>query len=505
MHRVELAHAADFDGWRRHARALAAQSVPSGAVHWQVRGEASSLLLAEDAANDAQNPGTVARGNGVMSTTEARPALRVPRTFIDLARNVVLHSDPGRFELLYRVLLRLQSEPQLLSLAIDADTSRLTRMNKAVAHDIHRMHAYVRFRRVAEHGGDRFVAYYEPEHHIVEAAAPFFVNRYAGQDWAILTPEASLLWSRARDHTVDRSDEEAALTVGPGVARDAAPQGDELEALWRTYYASTFNPARLNRRALQAHMPRRFWPLLPETQLIEPLAAAAVARTAHMVAAPTPAPRRSRTTPTRRTPAASKADGEAPDKPTLDACRRCPLWQGATQGVPGEGPPRARLMMVGEQPGDQEDIAGRPFVGPAGKLLDHALEDAGIDRTQVYVTNAVKHFKYELRGKRRLHKKPSDSEVDACNAWLQAELAAVSAPLVVALGATALRALTGRSMPVQANRGRTLPLDDGRQMLATVHPSFLLRVPPEDRDREYAAFVADLRIAAQWLRSHGKA
>jgi len=494
MHRVELAHAADFDGWRRHARLLAAQSVSPEAVCWQVRSEVPSLLLARDAANDAL---PCAAG-----APAADAALRVPRAFIELARNVVLHNDPGRFELLYRVLLRLQREPRLLSLTVDPDVARLARMQKAVAHDIHRMHAYLRFRRVADERGERFVAYYEPEHHIVEAAAPFFVNRYAGQDWAILTPQCSLLWSRARDRTTDREVREEELTIGPGVTRDAAPATDALEDLWRAYYASTFNPARLNRRALQSHMPRRFWPQLPEAQLIEPLVAAASARTARMVAAPTPPPRRSRTAPPAPRAPSRGAAGE-PTKAAIDACRRCPLWKGATQGVPGEGPPRARLMLVGEQPGDQEDLAGRPFVGPAGRLLDRALEEAGIDRTQVYVTNAVKHFKYELRGKRRLHKKPSDMEVEACHVWLQEELEAVGPALVVALGATALRALTGRAMPVQANRGTLLPLDENRQLLVTVHPSFLLRVPPENREREYAAFVADLRIAAQWLRGHG--
>ena len=160
-------------------------------------------------------------------------------------------------------------------------------------------------------------------------------------------------------------------------------------------------------------------------------------------------------------------------------------------------------MLVGEQPGDQEDLAGRPFVGPAGQLFDRALAEAGIDRSRVFVTNAVKHFKYEPRGKRRIHKKPSDAEIEACNVWLQQEIEAVGAQLIVALGATAIRALAGRTLPVQANRGQVLALDDGRPMLVTVHPSFLLRVPPENRDAEYAKFVADLRVAARWLRDRG--
>jgi len=181
-------------------------------------------------------------------------------------------------------------------------------------------------------------------------------------------------------------------------------------------------------------------------------------------------------------------------------CRACPLWKPATQTVFGEGPAHARIMLVGEQPGDQEDIAGRPFVGPAGKLLDRALEEAGIDRRLVYVTNAVKHFKFELRGKRRLHKKPADAEIAACLQWLQRELELVAPQLVIALGASASRALFGRTMPIEKNRGNLTDFAPHGRIMITVHPSFLLRVPDESRAREYERFVADLRIAATALK-----
>jgi uracil-DNA glycosylase family protein len=153
-------------------------------------------------------------------------------------------------------------------------------------------------------------------------------------------------------------------------------------------------------------------------------------------------------------------------------------------------------MLVGEQPGDQEDLAGRPFVGPAGKLLDRALVEAGIDRTLVYITNAVKHFKFELRGKRRLHKKPADAEIAACLQWLQRELDLIAPQLVVAMGASAARALFGRATPIEKNRGKPMAFAPYGQILVTVHPSFLLRMPPADRAREYARFVDDLRVAA---------
>jgi len=184
-------------------------------------------------------------------------------------------------------------------------------------------------------------------------------------------------------------------------------------------------------------------------------------------------------------------------------CTACELYKNATQTVFGEGPRDARVVIVGEQPGDAEDIQGHPFVGPAGRVLDRALADAGIDRSRVYVTNAVKHFKNEPRGKRRIHKKPSDAEIDACHPWLEHELAAIDPPLVIALGATAIRALAGHALPILANRGRLLELTPTTRMLVTVHPSYLLRVPPEAQDTEYAKFVADLKVAVQYARKHG--
>jgi DNA polymerase len=179
------------------------------------------------------------------------------------------------------------------------------------------------------------------------------------------------------------------------------------------------------------------------------------------------------------------------------ACRACPLWENATQTVFGEGAPGARLMLVGEQPGDQEDVSGRPFVGPAGRMLDKALAEAGIDRAAVYVTNAVKHFKFEPRGKRRLHKKPTARELAACLPWLKAEIAAVRPDIVVLLGASAAEAVLGRRVTIQRERGRILEGDGGIRVLVTVHPSFLLRIPDAgDRARAYASFVSDLRTAA---------
>jgi len=179
-------------------------------------------------------------------------------------------------------------------------------------------------------------------------------------------------------------------------------------------------------------------------------------------------------------------------------CRNCDLWKNATQTVFGEGPARASIMLVGEQPGNDEDLAGHPFVGPAGKLLDRALEDAGIDRRQVYVTNVVKHFKWEPRGKRRIHKKPRQSEIEACRPWLEDELAIVKPTALVCLGSTAAQALLGRAFRVTAQRGTPVPSTLAPLVVATVHPSSILRAPDEETRRvEYDRFVKDLRVVVR--------
>ena len=187
-------------------------------------------------------------------------------------------------------------------------------------------------------------------------------------------------------------------------------------------------------------------------------------------------------------------------------CRACPLWKNATQTVFGEGPQHAQIMLVGEQPGDKEDLAGKPFVGPAGLMLDRALEEAGIDRKKAYVTNAVKHFKFVPRGKIRLHQKPTTPEIKACRQWYERELISIKPDLVVAMGATAAQSVFGKITPINKNRGRVIDLGAGVRALVTVHPSYLLRQPDaEAKAREYARFIADLKIAAEVLRKLARA
>ena len=199
-------------------------------------------------------------------------------------------------------------------------------------------------------------------------------------------------------------------------------------------------------------------------------------------------------------PAPIKSERLAALRAEAAGCRACPLWKDATQTVFGEGPPHAPIMLVGEQPGDKEDLAGKPFVGPAGQMLNRALEEAGIDRDKVYVTNAVKHFKFVPRGKIRLHQKPSTPEIKACRQWYERELAAIKPALVVAMGATAAQSVLGKITPIGKNRGHLIDLDEAKA-LVTVHPSYLLRLPDaEAKEREFANFVKDLKLAAAFLQ-----
>jgi uracil-DNA glycosylase len=456
--RIRLQPGADLDGFRAAVRRLVAAQVPPEAVIWD-GGEGD--LFGDTAPIDAAPVG-------------------LPRELAGLIEAVVCHRDPERYALLYTLVWRVtHGERALLEVASDPLVHRLMLMRKSIRRDIHKMHAFVRFREVRDPDGkERYIAWFEPDNFILEAAAPFFVGRFRSLLWSILTPLGSLHW--------DGDD----LIAGPPATKADAPEGDAFEAAWQSYYESIFNPARVNPKVMRGHMPKKYWRNLPETQAIPALVQEAPARMREMI-------EREAAMPTKRDPekaVAAMADQEPKSLAALNKLISAaePLVAGADHAVLGEGPIGAEIAFVGEQPGDQEDRAGKPFVGPAGQLLDRAMEEAGIDRKQVYVTNAVKHFKFEQRGKKRIHQKPTMGDVKRYRWWLMKELDFVAPKLVVALGGTAAAALAGKAVAVTKARGQA---DfDGRPGFITVHPSYLLRIPDEDAKAEaYKDFVRDLK------------
>ena len=505
--RIELASDIDLDGFRAAARALLQQDVAPDDIDWAVAGADPGLFGAPGYGSRNTPDAAASQPTAALSL---RPSLHVPAELLAMCGDIIQHADPGRFDRLYRLLWRLQRDPALRHDALDPELAQLRRMAQAVSRERHKMKAFVRFREVREPGASAdtpplHVAWFEPAHHIVDAVAPFFMRRFAGMRFAILTPERSVHWDGQT------------LTLGAGAGRQQAPPADAGEALWLTYYASIFNPARLKLRAMEKEMPRRYWTNLPEATLISELAADADERSARMVEREAQATRRR--LPGIRVAGSEAGGGEGAAEPRAQpanvgapastlgdlrqaaaTCRDCPLGALATQTVFGEGPAGAALMLVGEQPGDQEDLRGRPFVGPAGQLLGRAMAQLDWRRDAVYMTNAVKHFKYEPRGKRRIHKTPAQREADACMQWLEREIELVAPQAIVALGATAARQLLGRPVAVLRERGQWTTRHDGVPVLLTLHPSALLRMDPADRDAAHAAWLADLDLATRYAR-----
>lgn len=472
MYRVRLERPNDLAEWRGHARALLAAKIAPEDVVWQYGDNAGELF-----------------GNSELPAAEAGSVGTVPRAFIALADAVIQHSDPERFALLYRVLWQQQFFHHLLADATLKDNSLLTRMASAVKRDSHKMKAFVRFRQVLDAAGEeRFLAWFEPDHFTLETTSPFFARRFAGMHWGIVTPYASAWWDTEN------------LSFGPGGRKSDLPAEDAVEADWKTYYASIFNPARLKVSMMKSEMPVKYWRNLPEAAIIAPLIRNAKAMEQDMIARATTQPparhlRRKVEQPEEFEEIQSLADARA----AVQGCRRCPLYEHATQAVFGEGPEEADVMFVGEQPGDQEDLQGRPFVGPAGQVLDEIIEKVGIDRNRVYVTNAVKHFKFVPRGKRRIHQRPDSGEVQACKFWLNLEIGYVRPKVIVALGATAAQSLLGKaSVTIGKLRGEALQMPDGTLLFVTNHPSYLLRIPDRDaKRREREKFEADLVLVRE--------
>ncbi|MGI9242841.1 MAG: UdgX family uracil-DNA binding protein [Verrucomicrobiales bacterium] len=484
MHAVRIEP--EFPAWRERARELLSAAIPPDQLLWEDGSTGAGSLF-----------------GGPAPAAESARVVRIPKDFISLAELVACHRDPARWDVLYHVAYRIThgGERHLLRLRTDDAVRRLEDWASAVRRDRHKMTAFVRFRKVGEATAadglarEQFAAWFEPDHDIVKLTAPFFAKRFASMDWSILTPSRCAHWDGTK------------LQFTSGVTRREAPRDDELEDYWRSYYGNIFNPARLKLKAMRSEMPVKYWKNLPEAPLIAELTSGASARATRMVDAPDSARAHvSERIPSgipERAPAMEGIDPSAilasSDSLTIreiataaGQCRACSLCDRATQTVFGAGPEDAEIMIIGEQPGDCEDIAGKPFVGPSGALLDRALEEIGLEREAIYLTNTVKHFKWKRRGKIRLHQTPSAGEVERCRPWVLAEILKVRPRALVLLGSTAARALLQRDFSMTEERGIVRDSQLAEKVIATFHPSYLLR--SENRGA-HTAWLADLKLA----------
>jgi uracil-DNA glycosylase len=347
----------DFAQWRVAARELLRANTPPESANWDTL-DGGDLFSSAPAAAALPHPSSAA-------SPDTPSAARLPRSLLEMLRKAACFRAPDRWAFLYRVLWRWQQGEHDVQSPADPDGARLYGMVKAVRREEHDMHAYVRFReRPVDAGAPRFVAWFEPAHDVLPQVAEHFIARMGKVSWMIATPEASVLWDGATLHS-----------TGP-LMSSAADLEDAGEALWLTYYRSIFNPARVNARLMQSHIPSRFWKNLPEGAIVPAMVSQAELGARKIGQLQSVGRKGGATIPI----SAERAQPDREQPSRLDECRRCELWQHATQAVPGAGPQHAPIMLVGEQPGDQEDLAGTPFVGPAGKLLDRVFAQAGVER-----------------------------------------------------------------------------------------------------------------------------
>jgi probable DNA metabolism protein len=393
---------------------------------------------------------TWSAGGKSTSLPDTSGTFHVPRGLVSLASLAIQARDADRFGLLYSLVWRVNSGEKLLEDDTDPDLSLVRRMALSVRAEAHRMRTNMRFMGVPDDRGTRFLGWFEPAHFVLPANAQLIAQRFPDLPLSIVTPDGAAHWDGS------------SLLFGSGLRH--AEDDEALQAWWDTHRGALLEQAAPD-VSIPAAEALDEAPRPPDRPALGPVVL-------H----------------TKPDPALLRSAKDA------SACRRCPLYEPATQTVFGEGPADAKVMFVGEQPGDQEDTIGRPFVGPAGQMMDRAMEEAGIDRRTVYVTNAVKHFKFTPRGKRRIHQTPEVPEIQACHFWLDVERGHVQPQLLVLMGASAARAVLGRAVTISRERGRPVHMPDGQTVFVTVHPSFLLRVPdPAAKAREYDAFVRDLK------------
>lgn len=455
---IQVEFEKDFKSWREKARTFVAEGIHPDQISWNQK-ELSLFTM----------PASVQKNKVPLN-----PEFKVPPELLPLLESVSYARDEDRWTLMYRILFRLCFENRdLLKISIDPDIHRAELLQKSVRHDIHKMHAFVRFKKSMIDNEDVYVAWHKPEHLIVRPGTEFFARRFGDKRWSIFTPDESAHWDLKK------------LTFGPGMPQRDFQTRDNWDEVWKTYYKSIFNPARIKIKMMKSEMAPKYWSSMPETALIHELVREAPKVLQKM---------------------AENINTSAVVDPRLSlselraqaaSCTACPLYAKATQTVFGVGPEDATIMIVGEQPGDQEDQSGNPFVGPAGEILTHALNQAGIQKESVYITNAVKHFKWIPHKNMRLHQKPSGPEMHACKPWLEAEIKKIKPQVIIALGATAATAIIGKLPKIKDERGQVITtLACAPHVVISWHPSTILRSSDQaDAAEKTQQLIDDLKLA----------
>lgn len=442
----------DFETWRKTARELLAQNVHYDKIQW--KNDESEFIFGDDFVDKK----TVCD-------------IRLPKSFIETAYKVAFYRDDSTWNLLYRIAWRLHFEDKnLLHIRTDADIREFEAREHSVGRDLHKMHAFVRFREVKSENETIFMAWHRPDHRILRLAAPFFKDRFNGMKWIIMTEDESVSWNQQE------------LSFLPGVTQEELPP-DEKEDLWKTYYSSTFNPARVKEKMMKKEMAVRYWKSLPETELISGLLASAQDRLEDFYESHSSAPQ-IKTLSTLEEIATS-----------LKSCQACTICPNATAPVAGVGPIHAKIAFIGEQPGHEEDLKGEPFIGPAGQLLMEAFNQVGFKREEVYLSNAVKGFKWVRGYIDRQHRSPGAREISACRPWLQNEINIVKPKVLVCLGRTAAQSVLGKAIKLEDERGKFFKTALSDHTIICQHPAAILRMQdPEEKQLAFERFFQELNV-----------
>lgn len=439
----------DFEAFRKKARQLIAKKIRFDSVEWV--DHEGGFFFGEE-----------------WQDIEVKAGFSVSKEFLDLAKLASAYRETSTWSLLYRLLYRITYEDKnLLRQALDPDILELDRRVKLVNRDIHKMKAFVRFREVKTEDGAVYLAWHRPDHRIVRFAAPFFKDRFNGMKWMIMTEDETVSWDKSE------------LFFTEGIPREKVSLEDEAEDLWKTYYRSIFNPARIKIQAMKKELPVRHWSTLPETELITELIAEAPSRLQKFYDSQKERP----------VTAATTLSALYDD---LAKCRACGICERATAPVPGFGPSHSRIMIIGEQPGNEEDLSGKPFVGPAGQVLNEALTKNGIRREDLFLTNAVKGFKYIPKGHQRWHKGASISEITTCRLWLKKEIEMIKPETIICLGRSAAFAIVGKLVKIEDVRGRFFESAYSKQTIIFPHPASVLR-DMTDKEKALELFTADFK------------